>query len=477
MAEITLVQINDSHAYLYEHPEAFAGAGGTVYRNAGGYARIATLLSRWRRTAPVLFLDCGDTLHGTWPAVATHGALLPPLLNRLGIAAMTGHWEFAYGPKGFQDRARALDYPVLACNVYDERSGASLFSPCEVFEVGNCRVGVIGVASNIVDKTMPASFSEGAFFTLGLEVIGPLAARLRRDDKVDLVVLLSHLGLPQDLKLLGMASGIDVCLSGHTHNRLFAPMRAGGALVIQSGAQGSFLGRLDLSVEGGRIRDYRHELVCVAAGIVPDAAMADAVSEALRPYREERDAVQAEAAGGFDRFAMWESTADNLLLAAIRAKTGVPLAFTNAWRYGAPIPAGPVTRGALRDWVPMNPPVSAVTLTGAELRTLLEQNLERTFAADPFSQMGGYVKRALGLRAYVKLENPSGSRLAALFVGDEPVRDEARYEACFLTEQAIPAGVGENRQALGLGAGDVLCEYAGSRRVLRPEIHGTYTLI
>ncbi len=283
MPEMTLVQINDSHAYLYEHPEAFASAGGTVYRNAGGYARLATLLATWRQGAPVLFLDWGDTLHGTWPVVATQGALLPPLLNRLGIAAMTGHWEFAYGPRGFRDRARALDYPVLACNVYDERSGAPLFSPCEIFEVGGCRVGVIGVACNIVDKTMPESFSEGVFFTLGMEVIAPLAARLRRDDGVDLVVLLSHLGLPQDLKLLGMTPGIDVCLSGHTHNQLFAPMRAGGALVIQSGAQGVFLGRLDPSGEGGKMRAYHYELVEVAAGIAPDAAMADAVSEALRP--------------------------------------------------------------------------------------------------------------------------------------------------------------------------------------------------
>lgn len=477
MPEITLVQINDSHAYLYEHPEAFATGRGTVYRTAGGYARIASLLARWRADAEILFLDCGDTLHGTWPAVESGGVILPPLLNRLGIAAMTGHWEFAYGPAGFQERSRALDYPVLACNVYDERSGAPLFPPYRIFEVGGCRVGVIGVACNIVDKTMPARFSEGAFFTLGLEVIAPLAARLRRDEKVDLVVLLSHLGLPQDLKLLGMTPGIDVCLSGHTHNRLFAPVRAGNTLVIQSGSHGSFLGRLDLQIEGGRISGYRHELVEVGPDIVPDPGMAEAVCEVMRPYEEERTAVQGEAQGGFDRFAMWESTADNLLLAAIRAKTGVPLVFSNAWRYGAPIPAGPITRGALRDWVPMNPPVSAVTLSGTQLRGLIEQNLERTFAADPFQQMGGYVKRALGLRAYVKIENPPGARLQALFVGDAPVRDDARYEASFLTEQAVPPGVGEGRRPLGLKAADVLCDYVAAQRSLRPELHGTYVLI
>lgn len=82
---------------------------------------------------------------------------------------------------------------------------------------------------------------------MGLEVIAPLAARLRRDEKVDLVVWLSRLGLPQDLKRLGMTPGIGVCLSGHTHNCLFAPH---DTLVMESGSHGSFLGRLDLPIEG-----------------------------------------------------------------------------------------------------------------------------------------------------------------------------------------------------------------------------------
>lgn len=477
MGDLTLVQMNDSHAYLYDHQEAFSGPKGPVYRRAGGYARIASLLGQWRRERPLLFLDCGDTLHGTYPAVKTQGALLVPLLNRLGVEAMTAHWEFAYGPAGFQKLAQGLHYPVLACNVFDDRSGAPLFAPYDIFEVGGTRVGVIGAACNIVDKTMPPHFSQGAFFTLGAEVMGPLAARLRRDEKVDLVVLLSHLGLPQDLKLLSMTPGIDVCLSGHTHHRLFSPLFVNRTLVIQSGSHGSFLGRLDLTVKHGQVTSYRHELVEVSADITPDSVMDEEVQAALRPFQEEISETVGKAYGPFDRFTMWESTADNLLLNAVTERTGVPLGFSNAWRYGAPITAGAVTRGALYDWVPMNPPISVVTLKGAEIRSLIEQNLERTFAADAFAQMGGYVKRAIGMRVYVKLENPAGSRVQALYVGPQPCHDEARYDACFLTEQAVPAGVGENRHGLGLGAADVLYDYVSARRSISPELYGTYQLL
>ncbi len=477
MGEFTLIQINDSHAYLYGHPEAFAGPQGVTYREAGGYARIRTLVSALQRQRECLFLDCGDTLHGTRAAVASRGRILVPLLNRLGIQAMTGHWEFAYGPAGFHEIAQELSYPVLACNVYDERTGASLFPPYALFEVAGLRVAVIGIASNIVDKTMPPAFSAGAFFTLGTEVVGALARRVRRDERADVVVLLSHLGLPQDLKLLQQTTGIDVCLSGHTHNRLFSPYRVGDTLVVQSGSHGSFLGRLDLSVEHGRVTGFRHELIEVGADVPPDPDMAASVAGALEPYAEARGERLGEALGAFDRFRMWESTADNLLLEAVAEATGIPLALTNAWRYGAPIVPGPVTRGALEDLVPMNPPVSSVTLTGAEIRALIEQNLERTFAADPFAQMGGYVKRAHGLKAYIKLENPPGERVQALYIGSRRARDEAHYEAAFLTEQAVPAGFGTNRRALGRGAADVLCEFVRRAGRVAPACHDTYHLL
>ena len=80
-----------------------------------------------------------------------------------------------------------------------------------------------------------------------------------------------------------------------------------------------------------------------------------------------------------------------------RAAAGTRIAFSNGWRYGAPIPPGPVTMNDLWNIIPTNPPVSTVELTGAEIRAMLEENLERTFAADPYAQMGGYAKRCLGL--------------------------------------------------------------------------------
>ena len=97
---LTVIQLNDSHAYFDLHQELFWQGGQAAYRPAGGYARIAAIVKQIRseRQDRILFCDCGDTLHGSYPALKTQGQALIPILNSLGLDAMTSHWEFAYGP-------------------------------------------------------------------------------------------------------------------------------------------------------------------------------------------------------------------------------------------------------------------------------------------------------------------------------------------------------------------------------------------
>lgn len=109
---LTVVQVNDSHAYFDLHQEMFWQGDHAVYRPAGGYARIATAVKQIRAESQgrVLFCDCGDTLHGTYAALKTQGQALIPILNSLGLDAMTAHWEFAYGPKVFHQRVSEVNH-------------------------------------------------------------------------------------------------------------------------------------------------------------------------------------------------------------------------------------------------------------------------------------------------------------------------------------------------------------------------------
>ena len=127
--------------------------------------------------------------------------------------------------------------------------------------------------------------------------------------------------------------------------------------------------------------------------------------------------------------------------------------------------------------IPMNPPLSVCKLTGAELRAMMEESLEHTFARDPYDQMGGYVKRCMGLNLYFKVENPPGHRICELFVGREPVRPDAAYDAVFVTSQGVPAKYGSERKALDLHAIDALRRYLGRHKPAEADLRGTVVAI
>ena len=476
---LTIVQMNDSHAYLDLHPELFWEKGQVVYRMAGGFARVATLLKQIRAENPgrVMFVDGGDTFHGTYPAVATKGDALVPILNALKPDGMTAHWEFAYTPRGFQALAQQLTYPMLAMNVYHKGSSDLLFPPYTVVEVGGLRVGLAGIASNIVDKTMPPSFSEGAFFTDGRAELPSMIEELRIREQVDLVALVSHLGFPQDMQLMSEVRGVDVDLSAHTHHRLETAVRQGSALVTQAGSHAAFLTRLDLIIENGKITDFKHRLIEVAQSVEPDPEVEALVRQALAPFHEQLSEVVGETRVPLDRGRSLESTMDNLLLEALLDHTGAQAAFSNGWRYGAPILPGPIRMNDLYNMAPMNPPVSTVELTGAEMKDMLEENLEHTFSREPFQQMGGYLKRALGLRAFIKMENPAMQRIQKLFIGQEEAQPEKTYRAAFITEQGVPGKYGANRQALPEKTIDVLRAYVRKCDPIETELRETFIAV
>jgi S-sulfosulfanyl-L-cysteine sulfohydrolase len=476
---LNVIQLNDSHAYFELHQEVFWQGGQASYRPAGGYARIAALVKQIRAEygGRVLFCDCGDTLHGTYPALKTQGEAMIPVLNSLGLDAMTAHWEFAYGPKVFKQRASELGYPMLALNIYDKTTKELIFPPYSVKEIGGLRVGLVGAASNIIDKTMPPSYGEGLEFTLGRNELPSIIDVLRTQEKADLIILVSHLGFPQDMKLMSEVSGIDICLSGHTHNRLYQPVLQGKTLIIQSGCHGSFLGRLDLELEGNRIVDYRHRLIEVDANMSPDPETEDLINQVLAPYKKELSTVVGKTATALNRATTLETTMDNFLLQVLLENTGAQLAFSNGWRFSAPIIPGEITMNDLYNIIPMNPPVSTAELTGDELLFMLEENLERTFSCDPYMQMGGYVKRCLGLNTYFKIENPPGHRIQKLFIGNEEVNPQRYYTAAFVTPQGVPQKYGRNHENSSVRIIDAMQAYLIKHRLLNAELRGTFVAV
>jgi len=472
---LTILQINDTHSYFELHNELYWVGHRASHKKSGGYARISTLFKEIRneKNGKVITLDNGDTIHGTFPAVNSKGEALIPILNELAIDAMTAHWEFAYGPDNFRNIVNKLNFPMIAINCYEKETNKLVFSPFHIIDIEDLRIGIIGISATIVDKTMPKHFSKGIYFTLGNEELPIYIKKLRESEKVDLIIVLSHLGYPQELKLAKEVGGIDVLLSGHTHNRLYEAVVVNGSIIMQSGCHGSFVGRLDLEVRNGKIHKFQHKLINVDETIKPDPNVDCFVNKALDKHRDMLNLVVGKTKTILNRYQVMESTMDNFLLQTLIKVSGKKIAFSNGWRYGAPVLTGYIVMNDLWNIIPTNPKVSICNISGAELWDMMEENLEHTFSCDPYKQMGGYVKRCLGLNIYFKVENPEGKRIQEFFVNGKRVNKSKMYSTCFVTTQGVPERYGKDRESLEINAIDALEEYLEKNKLVSAELRRT----
>ena len=104
---------------------------------------------------------------------------------------------------------------------------------------------------------------------------------------------------------------------------------------------------------------------------------------------------------------------------------------------------------------------------------MLEENLERTFSAAPFHQLGGYVKRCRGLKVYIKIENPPGTRIQKMFIEGEEVKPDKTYSAAYLTVQAVPAKFGKNRKRLSADAHGAMLTALSKRKEVNADLEDT----
>ncbi|MEM4196347.1 MAG: 5'-nucleotidase C-terminal domain-containing protein, partial [Methanothermobacter sp.] len=125
--------------------------------------------------------------------------------------------------------------------------------------------------------------------------------------------------------------------------------------------------------------------------------------------------------------------------------------------------------------IPVNPPVSRVELLGREILEMMEENIELTFSRDPYRQMGGYLKRCMGLEIYFKIENPPGSRIQKIFVNGKPLDPDRTYTAVYVTSQGVPSRYGDNHEEMDIRAVEALREYVEKNSPVDAELDGRIT--
>jgi sulfur-oxidizing protein SoxB len=384
----------------------------------GGFAHLKTLIDRLRSDVGAghsLLLDGGDLWQGTGSANTMQGADMVEAANLLGIEAMTGHWEFTYGEAALRANLARFKGEFLAQNVYlteeaafsdakafDSASGR-VFKPAIIKEIGGHRVAVIGQAFPYVPIAHPRRFTPDWTFGIRDEELQKLVSSLRTSDKVDAVVLLSHNGMDVDLKLASRVSGIDAILGGHTHDAVPQPIAVtnsgGKTLVTNAGSNGKFLGVLDLLLARGRVSDVRYRLFPVFSELLkPDAAMQALIEKTLAPQSAVYDEKLATADRLLYRRGNFGGTVDQLICEALRGELDAEIALSPGLRWGTSVlPGQPVTmEDVLSETAITYPETYLQTMTGSQIKDILEDVCDNLFNADPYYQQGGDMVRVGG---------------------------------------------------------------------------------
>ena len=384
----------------------------------GGADRMATIIKAIRAERPgrCLLLDGGDTWQGAWTNLQTKAADMVAVQKALGVDAMVGHWEFTYGADHVTELAKGLGFPFLAANVQDREWNEDVFPDHSMFERGGVKIAVIGQAFPYTPIANPAWMFPDWEFGIKEEKI---SARVQaaREAGAALVVLLSHNGFEVDRKLAARVQGIDVILTGHTHDALPRPVQIGRTLLIATGASGKFISRLDLDVQGGRVAGYRHALIPVFSNaIAPDADMAALLRGLREPYATDLTRIVGRTESLLWRRGNTAGTWDDVICDALLEQRDAEIALSPGFRWGTSLlPDTDITAEDVWAQTAITYPAAyRNVMKGAAIKALLEDIADNLFNPDPFYQQGGDMVRSGGITFTLDIAAAAGQRISNL---------------------------------------------------------------
>lgn len=401
------------------------------YGKMGGLDRIATVLKsiRAERGDKVLFLDGGDTWQGSYTSLQSKGQDMVDAMNMLKPDAMTGHWEFTYGTDRVKEIIDGLPFGFLGSNIFDTEWNEPAFDGYRMFERGGVKVGVIGQAFPYTPIANPRWLMPEWSFGIREEEIAKNVQAVK-DEGAELVVLLSHNGFDVDRALASRVSGIDVILTGHTHDALPEPVIVGKTLLIASGSHGKFLTRLDIDVTGGEMKGFKHRLIPIFSDVItPDAEMTTYIENIRAPHLEYLKTELSVTDDLLYRRGNFNGTFDDLICQALIDVRDAEISLSPGFRWGTSVlPGAQITREDVFNACAMTYPAAyRSNMTGETLKLILEDVADNLFNKDPYYQQGGDMVRVGGMSYTIAPDAEIGSRISEMMVlrtGESVVPDK-----------------------------------------------------
>ena len=442
--QIRIITTNDIHSYLkpiyYRYlddikPWGKVSREGDYVNKAkiegkiGGMAHVASMIKRLKAEKPGrnLLFDAGDTWHGGGITFFDKGVAMVKIMNAVGYDAMVpGNWEFFYKNDHFLDLIDKANFPVIAYNLTDKEWEEPALDQYIIRKVGQLKVAIVGYTYPWTALTS-AITGAAKWYKFGIkeDEARDLLAEIRKNEDPDLVVFISHGGFGLDQKYAKRVDGIDVLLSGHTHDEVLDPVVWNDTLVFQGGAHGKYVVSLDLEIKDKKIVDFEYRLNKVMQNrINPDPEVSKLIEEAYLPYEAELSKIIGKSEVLMHRRDFWQSTVGNLITDAMREIQKTDVAFFPAWRFGASVLPGKITKEDIYNVIPTEGHIFTFSMRGKEIKNLLENILSSVVNKDPYTRVGGDMIRFSGMKILCDLAKPAGKRVLRINIGGEEFSEE-----------------------------------------------------
>jgi sulfur-oxidizing protein SoxB len=492
--KVTLLYTSDIHAQLHTHDEFFWENGKAVYKRRGGLAVLKTMVESFRRKAPeqTLLIDGGDYYHGHAVASLTEGEALIPLLNAFNYdLLLPGNWEVVYKKKKMLYDLGHSSAAKICANMWhnsnDEYNGDLIYQPYWIKIVGGVKIGFIGYTDHLIPKRQSPAYSEGIRFDHADKTVAKYVKYLREYEACHLVMLVTHMGLAQQVGLANnpVCTGVDFILGADTHERVRVPIECKYTKVVECGAFGSFLGKLELEVADGKLKNYQYDLLDVDPEIYPpDPELVEMIHTAARPFDEELKKVIGYSSTPLVRYFVLETPMDNLLTDAIMWKFKPDVALSNGFRFCQPLnvesSSGKVaiTKEFLWNMLPVNSEAKMGVVTGQQILDWLEKELQNAFAKDPSKRFGGWFVRYAGMQVNFTINNEFGKRVNSVVIKGKPLDKLKEYRIVACEREGDPDDTicrmekVKSPMRTGLLMHSVIEEYLAAKKTVSPKLEG-----
>ncbi|OYZ23755.1 MAG: hypothetical protein B7Y23_09800 [Sulfurovum sp. 16-42-52] len=444
---INFVHIGDIHGHLI--PRAHVRDDGNGMKQ-GGLARMYTLIKEMReKDDQLILLNTGDTIQGSAEALFTRGEALVEVLNAFNINYYApGNWDWLYGKERFKELFVGKDAyshwnPIIA-NIYNAEDDTHIVEPYRIQTVKGVKVGFLGFTSERGPMIVGPSVISGLKFSNGDAEFKKYVKELR--PQVDVLVVLSELGLAKNIALSKEHPGVDFVFSSDMHEETPKEIiLKNGTILVEEGQDGTRVGEMSVTLRDHKIVGHKFTFHIVDEKIKPDAKMAALVKKVRAPFLDEVrakkyvnpfskryltgaiDAVIGKTDVDLHRSnfsdsvmpAVVEGSSHDFLTDVFRTQSGADIGLLRGFRYGTHIKVGDIHREDIYHYIPIGPFLAKGEITGQTIKNVIENSANGSLSGNVSEWTGGWLFAWSGLHYDLTPNAKKGERATNITVLDK----------------------------------------------------------